>query len=169
MFYNSYYLLFMAPAFILTLLAQLYVNSTYRKWQRVQASSGISGAEAAARLSRSAGLHDVEIQGVRGNLTDHYDPRSKVLKLSQGVYQGNSVASLAIAAHELGHAVQDQTEYMPLRFRSLLVPVVNIGSYLGWILIMAGFFFPLNGLSLVGVIVFLGGALFFLAPFAAWG
>jgi uncharacterized protein len=163
MFYNPYYLLFMAPAFILTMLAQIFVNSTYRKWKRVPASIGISGAEAAARLTNFAGLYDVEIQGVRGKLTDHYDPRSKVLRLSDGVYRGNSVASLAIAAHELGHAMQDQEEYLPLRFRSMLVPVVNIGSYLGWILIMAGLLLRFTDLAWLGVIVFSGGALFSLA------
>ncbi len=163
MFYNPTYLLFMAPAFILTMLAQLYVNSTYKKWGRVQASSHISGGEAAARLMRHAGLYDVEIQGTRGKLTDHYDPRSKTLRLSQGVYQGNSVASLAIAAHELGHAAQDQEEYFPLRFRSMLVPVVNIGSYLGWILIMVGLFLRIVDLAWLGVAVFSGGVLFALA------
>jgi len=162
-FYNPYYLLFMAPAFILTMLAQLYVSSTYRKWGKVPASSRVSGAEAAERLTRYAGLYDVEIQGTRGKLTDHYDPRSKVLRLSQGVYQGDSVASLAIAAHELGHAMQDQDEYFPLRFRSMLVPVVNIGSYLGWILIMIGLFLRLTDLAWLGVMVFSGGALFSLA------
>ena len=162
-FYNPYYLLFMAPAFILTMLAQLYVSSTYRKWGKVPASSRVSGAEAAERLTRYAGLSDVEIQGTRGKLTDHYDPRSKVLRLSQGVYQGDSVASLAIAAHELGHAMQDQDEYFPLRFRSMLVPVVNIGSYLGWILIMIGLFLRLTDLAWLGVMVFSGGALFSLA------
>ena len=162
-FYNPYYLLFMAPAFILTMLAQLYVSSTYRKWGKVPASSRVSGAEAAERLTRYAGLSDVEIQGTRGKLTDHYDPRSKVLRLSQGVYQGDSVASLAVAAHELGHTLQDQDEYFPLRFRSMLLPVVNIGSYLGWILIMIGLFLRLTDLAWLGVLVFSGGALFSLA------
>ena len=162
-FYNPYYLLFMAPAFILTMLAQFYVNSAYRKWGRVPASSRVSGAEAAARLIRYAGLYDVNIQAVRGRLTDHYDPRSKVLRLSQGVYQGTSVAALAVAAHELGHALQDQEEYFPLRFRSMLVPVVNFGSYLGWILIMLGLFLHLTDLAWLGVFVFSGGALFALA------
>ncbi|MBM3144427.1 MAG: zinc metallopeptidase [Chloroflexi bacterium] len=162
-FYNPTYLLFMAPAFILTMLAQLYVNSTYRRWQRVPVSSRMSGAEAAAHLTRYAGLYGIEIRGTRGRLSDHYDPRSKVLKLSQGVYQGNSVASLAVAAHELGHAMQDQAEYTPLRFRSMLAPVVNIGSYLGWILIMIGLLLRLTDLAWLGVFVFSGGALFSLA------
>ncbi|MBC8331592.1 MAG: zinc metallopeptidase [Anaerolineae bacterium] len=160
MFYNSTYLFFMAPAFILTMLAQLYVNSSYKKWGRVQASSGLSGADAAQRLTRSAGLYNVKIEGIRGKLTDHYDPRSKVLRLSEGVYGGNSVASLAIAAHELGHAIQDQDEYFPLRLRAMIVPAVNIGSYLGWILIMLGLFLQMVNLAWLGVIVFSGGALF---------
>ncbi len=162
-FFNPYYLLFMAPAFILTMLAQLYVNSAYSKWGRVPASSGVSGAEAAARLARFAGVYNIEIQPVRGRLTDHYDPRSKVLRLSPSVYQGTSVASLAVAAHEFGHALQDKEAYAPLKFRSMLVPAVNFGSYLGWILIMLGLFLRLTDLAWLGVFVFSGGALFALA------
>jgi Zn-dependent membrane protease YugP len=162
-FYNPTYFLFMAPALLLMLAAQFYVNSTYKKWSQVQARSDVSGAEAAERLIRYGGLYDVEIQGVRGNLTDHYDPRKKVLRLSEGVYRNNSIASLAIAAHELGHAVQDQEGYFPLRFRAMLIPVVNIGSYLGWILIMIGLFLRLTDLAWLGVAVFSGGTLFALA------
>ncbi len=159
-FFNPYYLLFMAPALILTMLAQLYVNSAYSKWGRVPASSGISGAEAAARLARFAGVYNIEIQPVSGRLSDHYDPRSKVLRLSPSVYQGASVASLAVAAHELGHALQDKEAYAPLKLRSMLVPAVNFGSYLGWILIMLGLFLRLTNLAWLGVFVFSGGALF---------
>jgi len=162
-YFNPTYWLFMAPALLFTLAAQIYVSSTYKKWSRVQARSRVNGAEAAQRLIRYGGLHDVEVQPVRGNLTDHYDPRKKVLRLSEGVYRSNSVASLAITAHELGHAIQDQEGYAPLRFRSLLVPAVNIGSYLGWILIMIGLFLGLTELAWVGVAVFSGGAVFALA------
>jgi hypothetical protein len=162
-FFNPTYLLFMAPALLLTLVAQIYVSSTYKKWSRVQAMSRVSGAEAAQRLIRYGGMYNVEIQPVRGNLTDHYDPRKKVLRLSEGVYRGGSVASLAIAAHELGHALQDQEGYAPLKFRSFLVPAVNIGSYLGWILIMIGLFLGLTNLAWVGVAVFSGGVIFALA------
>ncbi|MEN8172972.1 MAG: zinc metallopeptidase [Chloroflexota bacterium] len=163
MFFNPTYLIFMAPAFILTMLAQFYVNATYRKWQRIPARSRISGAEAASRLIRFENLNDIEIQATRGKLTDHYDPRRKVLRLSEGVYQGSSVASLAIAAHELGHALQDQEEYFPLRFRTLLVPAVNIGSYLGWILIMIGLFLNFINLAWLGLAIFSAGAIFALA------
>jgi Zn-dependent membrane protease YugP len=162
-FYNPTYILFMAPAFIVMMLTQLYVNSTYKKWSRVASRSQVSGAEAAQRLIRFGGLYDVQVQSVRGNLTDHYDPRTKTLRLSEGVYQGASIASLAIAAHELGHAVQDKEGYSPLRFRSMLVPVVNIGSYLGWILILIGLLLRFTDLAWLGVAVFSGGAIFALA------
>lgn len=162
-FFNPYYLIFMAPAIILMMVVQWYVNSAYKKWSQVPASSRMSGAEAAQRLIRSAGLYDVRVEGVSGNLTDHYDPRKKVLRLSQGVYQGSSVASLAIAAHELGHAVQDQQGYFALRVRSALVPAVNIGSTLGWILIIIGLVLRLTDLAWLGVLVFSGGAVFALA------
>ena len=162
-FLDPTYLCFMAPAFILMMLAQLYVTSSYSKWSRVAARSGLSGAQAAQRLISSGGLYNVSIQPIQGNLTDHYDPRSKVLSLSPGVYQGNSVAALAIAAHELGHAKQDQEGYLPLKLRAALVPAVNIGSYLGWILIIAGVLLKITGLAWLGVLVFSAGLVFALA------
>jgi Zn-dependent membrane protease YugP len=162
-FYNFNYLIFMLPAFILMMLVQWYVKSAYDKWSRVQARSRLSGAQAAQRLIQSGGLYDVRIEGIQGNLTDHYDPRQKVLRLSRGVYEGNSVAALAIAAHELGHAMQDKEDYLPMRLRGALVPAVNIGSYLGWILILIGIFLQMTGLAWLGVLVFSGGALFALA------
>jgi Zn-dependent membrane protease YugP len=162
MFSFSYWI-YMAPAFILMMLAQLYVNSTYRKWSQVRASSRVTGSEAAQRLIRYGGLYDVQIKGVRGNLTDHYDPRKKELRLSEGVYRGESVASLAIAAHELGHALQDEDGYFLLRLRSMLVPAVNIGSYLGWILIIIGLLLRMTDLAWLGILVFSGGAVFALA------
>ncbi len=164
MFYmNPTYLMYMLPAFILMMAVQAYVNSAYRKWSQVQARSRLTGAQAAERLIQRGGLYQVRIEGVAGRLSDHYDPRSKVLRLSQGVYQGNSVASLAIAAHELGHAMQDQDGYFPLRLRAALVPAVNIGSYLGWILIIIGMLLRMTELAWVGVVVFALGAVFALA------
>jgi uncharacterized protein len=163
MFLNPTYLIFMLPAFLLMMAVQWYVKSAYNRWSRVMASSRATGAEAAERLARSGGLYDVRIEGVAGNLTDHYDPRSKQLRLSQGVYQGQSVAALAIAAHELGHAMQDHDGYFPLRIRAALVPAVNIGSYLGWILIMVGIVLQQLQLAWLGVGIFSAGALFALA------
>jgi Zn-dependent membrane protease YugP len=163
MFLSSSYLIFMLPAFLLMLAVQLYVQSAYSKWSRVPARSRYTGAEAAQRLIQMAGLYDVRIEGVQGELTDHYDPRTKVLRLSRGVYGQSSVAALAIAAHELGHAMQDKEDYFPLRLRAALVPAVNIGSYLGWILLMIGLFLQLTGIAWLGVAVFSGGAVFALA------
>jgi len=162
-FLDPRYILFMAPAFILMMLAQLYVSSSYSKWSRVAARSRLTGAEAAQRLISSGGLYNVSVQPIQGNLSDHYDPRTKVLSLSPGVYQGSSVAALAVAAHELGHALQDQEGYMPLKLRAALVPAVNIGSYLGWILIFIGLILNQLGIAWLGVLVFSGGLVFALA------
>jgi Zn-dependent membrane protease YugP len=162
-FFDPRYLMFMLPAIIIMMVVQGYVRSAYNKWSRVPARSRISGAQAANRLIQAGGLYDVSIQGVAGNMTDHYDPRSKVLRLSRGVYDSSSVAALAIAAHELGHAMQDKEDYFPLRFRAAIVPAVNIGSYLGWILIIIGILLQATGIAWLGVAVFSGGALFALA------
>jgi uncharacterized protein len=163
MIFNSSYLMYMLPAFILMMVVQAYVRSAYTKWSRVPARSRFTGAEAAQRLIQSGGLYNVRVEGIQGELTDHYDPRSKVLRLSSGVYGQSSVAALAITAHELGHAMQDKDEYFPLRLRATLVPAVNIGSYLGWILLMIGIFLRMTGVAWLGVVVFSLGALFALA------
>lgn len=162
-FFDPIYMLFMAPAFILMLLTSWYVRSAYSKWSRVQAGSRLTGLQAAQRLISTSGLYGLKIEGVGGELSDHYDPRSKTLRLSQGVANNASVAAVAIAAHELGHAMQDSEDYLPLRFRAALVPAVNIGSWLGWILIMVGLFLNMLNLAWLGVVVFSGGALFALA------
>lgn len=163
LYYNFEYLIFMIPAFLIMMITQIYVNSTYRKWSQVASNSRLNGAQAAQTLIRREGLPSVQIEGVRGNLTDHYDPRSKTLRLSEKVYSQASVASLAIAAHELGHALQDADDYFPLRFRAMLIPAVNIGSYMGWIFIFIGLLLNFPGLSWAGVAVFGLGALFALA------
>jgi uncharacterized protein len=165
MFYwfDPRYMTFMLPAFILMMLTQLYVSSSYARWSRVAARSRFTGAQAAQRLMQTAGLYDVQIVGIPGQMTDHYDPSRKVLALSDGTARNSSVAALAIAAHELGHALQDREDYLPLRFRAALVPAVNIGSYLGWILILAGIFLQMTQLAWAGVAVFAFGAVFALA------
>ncbi|MCC7118454.1 MAG: zinc metallopeptidase [Anaerolineales bacterium] len=163
MFFSLDYLIYMIPAFILMGLASWYVKHAYNKWSQVPASSRLTGAQAAQRLISSGGLVGVQVQGVGGQLSDHYDPRDKTLYLSPSVGNGNSVAAVAVAAHELGHAMQDAEGYFPMRVRSALVPVVNIGSNLGWILIMAGLLLRWTGLAWLGVLVFAGGALFALA------
>ncbi len=170
MFFDPTYLLCVAaPAFLLMIITSIYVKSAYKKWSQVPASSRLTGYEAAQRLIARAGLYGIQIQGVAGNLTDNYDPRTKILHLSQDVAGTASVASLAVAAHEIGHAQQDAQGYFPLRFRAALVPMVNIGSYLGWILIIVGLFLSYAGMAFgvnlawLGVAVFAGGAVFALA------
>lgn len=161
MYFNYY--IFMLPAIALVMIAQFYVNSAYRRWSKVRNSSNLDGKEAVRRLIQSAGLEEFRVERVGGNLTDHYDPRNKVLRLSSDVADSPSVASLAIAAHELGHVQQHQQGYLPLQFRSALVPMVNIGSYLGWIMIFGGILFNMTNLAWLGVMFFSGGALFSLA------
>lgn len=162
-FFDPTYLIFMAPAFILMMLTSWYVKSAYNKWSKVPSNSHLTGAQAAQRLIANSGLYGVTIEGVRGNLSDHYDPRTKTLRLSQGVANSVSVAAVAVAAHELGHALQDSEDYIPLRFRAALVPAVNIGSWMGWILIMIGLFLQMYNLAWMGILVFSGGAIFALA------
>ena len=163
MFFSIGYLIYMIPAFLLMAATSWYVKSAYNKWSQVRARSGLTGAQAAQRLISSSGLYSVQIQPIAGQLTDNYDPRTKVLNLSQGVASVPSVAALAIAAHELGHAMQDNQDYFPLRLRAALVPAVNIGSNLGWILIMLGLFIGYTQIAWLGVIVFSAGAVFALA------
>lgn len=163
MFFNSGYIIYMIPAFILMAITSWYVKSAYSKWSQVRAGSGLTGAQAAQRLISATGLYGVQIQTIAGEMTDNYDPRTKILNLSQGVASQPSVAALAIAAHELGHAMQDSEDYYPLRLRSALVPAVNIGSNLGWILIMIGLFIGWMQIAWLGIIVFSAGAFFALA------
>ena len=162
-FLNPTYLIFMIPAFALMGFASWYVRHNYSKWSQVRASSGLTGHMAAQRLISTGNLYGVQVQGTAGQLTDHYDPRDKTLYLSAGVANSPSVASVAIAAHELGHAMQDAEDYFPMKIRSMLVPAVNIGSNLGWILIIIGLMLRITGIAWLGVIVFSGGALFALA------
>src|SRR5262245_58958626 len=169
MFFDINYLLCVAlPSMILMGLASWYVRSSFSKWSQVRATSGLTGTQAAQRLISTGNLYGVQVQGTQGQLSDHYDPRDKTLYLSSGVANSPSVASVAVAAHELGHAMQDAEEYFPMKVRSFLVPMVNIGSNLGWILIMVGLvlFRSSNlGISIawLGVLFFAGGALFALA------
>jgi uncharacterized protein len=162
-FFDPMYLCFMIPAIALMGFASWYVRHAYNKWSKVRATSGLTGHQAAQRLISTGNLYGVQVQGTAGQLSDHYDPRTKTLYLSQGVANSPSVASVAIAAHELGHALQDAEEYFPMRVRSMLVPAVNIGSNLGWILILIGLFLQQVNIAWIGVAVFSAGALFALA------
>ena len=168
-YFDINYLLCVAlPSIILMGLASWYVRSSFSKWSQIRASSGLTGTQAAQRLISTGNLYGVQVQGTSGQLSDHYDPRDKTLYLSSNVANSPSVASVAVAAHELGHAMQDADEYFPMKVRSFLVPMVNIGSNLGWILIMVGLvLFRASNLGIsiawLGVLFFAGGALFALA------
>ncbi len=152
--FDPIYYLFAIPALILGLYAQYRVRSAYARFSRVGNTSGIVGYEAARRLLASSGLGDVTLQEKPGHLSDHYDPRSKTLALSSGVARSASVASLGIVAHEVGHAIQDHREYLPLKLRSGLVPVVRIGSWLGPIIFLGGMVLPIPNMSLIGLLFF---------------
>lgn len=162
-FFDPLYFVFMIPAFILMAVTSWYVRHANSKWSQIRASSGLTGAQAAQRLISTGNLYGVQVQRTPGQLTDHYDPRNKTLFLSQTVADVPSVAAVAVAAHELGHALQDAEDYFPMKVRSALVPAVNIGSNLGWFLIIIGLVLGITQLAWVGVIVFASGALFALA------
>ena len=129
---------------MICLIASAGVKSTYSKYSRYRSMSNMTGAQAAERILTSAGIYDVSIRHVSGNLTDHYDPRNKTLNLSDSVYGSTSVAAVGVAAHECGHAIQHQKNYAPLTIRGALVPVANFGSTISWPLILIGLFFTSN-------------------------
>ena len=137
MFYDPTYFLVLIGV-VLSLLASARVKSTFHKYSQMRNSRGMTGAQAAEQVLHGAGIYDVRIEHVRGNLTDHYDPRSKVLRLSDSVYGQTSVAAVGVAAHECGHAIQHAKGYGPLKFRNVLVPVANFGAKIAWPLILIG-------------------------------
>ncbi len=167
MYYPYYYF---DPTYVLVLIgvviclvASARMNSTFRKYSRVRNHSGMTGREAAETILRQAGIYDVRVEYVAGNLTDHYDPRGKVLRLSDATYGSNSVAAMGVAAHECGHAIQHATGYAPLSIRGALVPIANFGSTIAWPLILIGLF--LNGntsvlLLNIGILAFSMAVLF---------
>jgi len=161
--FNISYLIYMLPALLLSLIIQFYVNSRYSKWSQVQNRSGLTGAQVAQKLAQRMGLYDLQLKGTPGRLTDHYDPRNNQLSLSQDIAQGSSVAAMAITAHELGHAQQDQEDYLLMKLRSAMVPVVNIGTTVGWIFILLGLLLEFGNLAWLGVIAFSAGAVFSIA------
>jgi len=153
------YILFSLPALLLGFWAQLKVKSAFNKYSKIKSYVGMTGAEVARRMLNNTGLSQVQVEEVSGFLTDHYDPGKKVLRLSQSVYRSNSIAAAGIAAHESGHAVQDAQNYSALRFRTAMVPSVQIGSWLGPIIFMVGLIIP----STFGTKLAWGGLLLFAA------
>lgn len=159
-YYDPTYILVLIGA-VLSLWASATVKSTYNKYSRVYSYSGLTGAQAAAQILRQAGIYDVRIEHVSGNLTDHYDPKARVLRLSDSVYGSNSVAAIGVAAHECGHAIQDQEDYVPLRFRSAFVPVANLGTQVAFPILLLGVFLGSSHLLIqVGLLCFFFGVLF---------
>jgi uncharacterized protein len=150
----------LVPAIIFSFYAQMKISSTFKKYLRVRSNSGTTGAQAARRILDNNGLYNVPIDVSRGHLTDHYDPRHRVLRLSSDVYYGDSVASIGVAAHEAGHAIQHHESYAPLAIRNSLVPIANIGSNFSWILIILGFVMGASGLINLGILLFTAAVLF---------
>lgn len=153
-FFDPLYLLFMAPGLILMLWAQNKVRSSFGKYSKVRNYMGMTGAQAARRVLDVNGLHNVAIEAIPGELSDHYDPRKRVLRLSQSVYNVPSVAAIAVAAHEAGHAIQHAKAYAPLQVRTAIVPAVNIGSNLGIFVLIGGLLLQLQPLAWLGVVLF---------------
>ncbi len=146
---------------VISLWASAKVKSTYSKYSRVRSMSGFTGAQVAEKILRANGIYDVRVEHVRGELTDHYDPKNRVLRLSDAVYGSASVAALGVAAHECGHAVQDDKDYFPLRFRNALVPVANFGTQAAWPIILVGLFFGSSSFLInLGILLFSLGVLF---------
>lgn len=161
-YFDYYYLVLVLPAAILSFLAQLKVKSTFEKYSRIPTRAGITGREMAEKLIFSSNITGVKVSAIHGSLTDHYDPSSKVLRLSEPVFNKTSVAAVGVAAHEMGHAIQDKVGYGPLVLRSTLVPVANIGSSVGPIMAFAGLFFSIGILVNLGILLFSGAVLFYL-------
>lgn len=159
-FYSASYLLVIVGA-VLCLLASARVKSTYRKYAQVRSASGLTGAQAAEMILRRNGVLGVTVQHVAGELTDHYDPARGVVNLSDATYNSTSVAAIGVAAHECGHVMQHETGYLPLKIRTALVPVANIGSNIGIWIVMLGVILGLNDtLAMIGVYLFSFGVLF---------
>lgn len=162
-FWGDYTFIYILPAIIVAMWAQGRVSAAFGEASRIRARAGLTGAQVARAILDRAGLHDVPVERVPGQLTDHYDPRARVLRLSQPVYDSASLAALGVAAHEAGHALQHQDGYAFLGMRSALYPVANLGSNLAWPLVLMGFLFPSQiGLWLMdaGIFLFLGAVIF---------
>lgn len=153
MFWDSTYILVIIGALICA-IASINVNATYRKYSRVMSERGLTARDCAEAILRSAGIDDVRIEHVRGNLTDHYSPSERVLRLSDSVYNSTSVAAIGVAAHECGHAIQHQEDYAPLKLRTLSVPAANFGSFLSWPVIVIGLILGKPNIAQIGVVLF---------------
>lgn len=152
--FDYYFLILVIPALILSMGAQIFLKSTYNKMSRVFSIRGLTGAQAAMSVMNHYGIPDVRVEAVAGKLTDHFDPRNNVIYLSQGVYSNNSIAAIGIACHEAGHAVQHMENYVPIKIRTAIVPVTNIGSALGLPLAIFGYFLGFGSLITIGLMLY---------------
>ena len=153
-YFDYYYLVLVVPALLIALWAQVKVKSTFSRFSTVRCSRGLTGAQAAEEILRQNGIYDVRIERVAGQLTDHFDPRAKVIRLSDSVYGASTVAAVGVAAHEAGHAVQYARGYAPIRLRNAIIPVCNIGSTLSMPLVLLGIVFSMPMLVTAGVLLF---------------
>ncbi len=163
MFYGYYYgpeIIFLIPAILFAMYAQSKIQNSFNKYSKVSSRLGYTGAQVARRILDKNGLYDVDIEHVPGRLTDHYDPRNRVLRLSSTVYNGTSLASLGVAAHEVGHAIQHADGYYFLMLRNTIAPIAGFGSRFVWLLIIAGFAFSAPSLVTAGILLYLGVVLF---------
>lgn len=154
MFFYDWTLIILVPGLILAIWAQSRVSHNFNKYAKVYSAKGYTAAQVARILLDYNGLDGVRIEHVRGKLTDHYDPRSKTLRLSESVYGSNSIAGIAVAAHECGHAIQDKEDYSPMRIRGALVPVANLGNYASWIILIIGIILANPNIAMAGVVLF---------------
>ncbi len=157
---NYYYIILVLPMIILSMIASAKVNSSFKKYSKVMSQRGLTGAQAAFEILRHYGITDVRIERVSGNLTDHFDPRTNVIRLSDKVYSSTSVAAIGVACHEAGHAAQYAQNYAPIKLRNTVLPVANLGSKLGIPLAILGFFLGFTSLAYAGVIFFSFAVLF---------
>lgn len=151
---DYWYLVLVLPAFLLTLIAQMSVKSTFNKYNKVLARNGMSGAQAARAILDASGLQHIQVAHIRGNLNDHYSPKENIIRLSDATYTSNSIAAVGVAAHEAGHAVQYAKEYGPIRARTALVPVTNIGAQLAWPSLLLGMLLSMQIFITIGIVLF---------------
>lgn len=159
-YFDSYYLLLVIIPLVLGIWAQAKVSSTFKKYKGTPSSLGYTGAQIARRILDENGLYDIKVEMVRGSLTDHYDPKTRVVRLSEEVYSSASVSAVGVAAHECGHAVQHANDYLPMKIRSAIVPVTNLGSKIAVPLILVGVIFSFPSFTMIGLIGYLLIAVF---------
>lgn len=153
-YYDPYYWIILLPAMLISAVAQWKVSSAFRQYSKIRSSRGYTGAQAAEAVLRAHGVNDVRIERVSGRLTDHFDPRSNTIRLSDSVYNANSVAAIGVAAHEAGHAVQYAMDYAPIKLRNAIIPVCNLGSQFSMIFIVLGLILYVQALFAVGILLF---------------